>query len=176
MSLINRIIEPLQLSALDRLPALRFIEEKYKVKPSLAAIGLFVLLLLLSPVLGTHSLLTSLVCYLVPAYLSFLALESIDKEDDIRYLNYWILFSLAEVFTPFLRLFFNKFFYMIFRMAVTVLLLHPLSDLSLKCYNGFVRPFLLRHENDIDKKIDEVTKEGKRKVLDGISEGIKNIN
>jgi len=65
---------------------------------------------------------------------------------------------------------------MIFRMAVTVLLLHPLSDLSLKCYNGFVRPFLLRHENVIDTKIDEVKKEAKRKVLDEISEGIKNLN
>lgn len=150
MSLLNKIVEPLQLSALDRLPALRFVEEKYKVKPSLAAIALFVVLLILSPVLGTHSLLTSIVCYLVPAYLSFLALESTDKEDDIRYLNYWIIFSLAEVFTPFLRFFFNKFFYMIFRMAVTVLLLHPLSDLSLKCYNGVVRPFLLRHEKTID--------------------------
>lgn len=150
MSLLNRIIEPLQLSALDRLPALRFVEEKYKVKPSLAAIVLFVVMLFLSPLLGTHSLLTSLVCYLIPAYLSFLALESTDKEDDIRYLNYWIIFSFAEVCAPFLRLFFNRFFYMIFRMAVTLLLLHPMSDLSLKCYNGFIRPFLLRHEQKID--------------------------
>ena len=56
-------------------------------------------LLLLSPMLHTHSLVTSIVCYLVPGYLSFLALESKDKDDDIRYLNYWIIFSLAEVFT-----------------------------------------------------------------------------
>lgn len=150
MSLLNKIIEPLQLGTLDRLPALRFVEEKYKVKPSLAAIALFALLLLLSPILGMHSLLTSFVCYLIPAYLSFLALESTDKEDDIRYLNYWIIFSLAEVFTPFLRFFFNSFFYMLFRMAVTALLLHPMSDLSLKIYNGFIRPFLLRHEKKID--------------------------
>jgi len=34
----------------------------------------------------------------------------------------------------------------------------------------------LRHENDIDKKIDEVAKEGKKRVLEGISEGIKNLN
>lgn len=123
------------------------------MKPSLAAIGLFVVLLVLSPLLNTHSLITSIICYLIPAYLSFQALESTDKEDDIRYLNYWILFSLAEVFTPFLRLFFNKFFYMIFRIAVTFLLLHPLSNFSVKCYNNFVRPFLLRHEKQIDTKL-----------------------
>lgn len=79
MSLFKRIVEPLQLSALDRLPALRFVEEKYNVKPSLAAVVLFAVLLLLSPLLGTHSLLTSVICYLIPAYLSFLALESTDK-------------------------------------------------------------------------------------------------
>jgi receptor expression-enhancing protein 5/6 len=158
MSLLNRIIEPLQLQTLDQLPALKFVEEKYKVKPSFAAIGLFVLLLLISPLLNTYSLLTSLVCYLVPAYLSFLALETTDKDDDIRYLNYWIIFSLAELFTPFLRLFFNNFFYMIFRMLVTAALLHPITDFSLKCYNGFVRPFLLRHEQSIDSKIDNLAK------------------
>lgn len=89
---------------------------------------------------------TSFVCYLIPAYFSFLALESTDKDDDVRYLNYWILFSLSELGTPFLRLFFNNFFYMLLRMTITVLLLHPLSNLSLKVYNGFVRPFLLNHE------------------------------
>jgi receptor expression-enhancing protein 5/6 len=176
MSLVNRIIEPLQLEALDRLPALRFVEEKYKLKPSLAAVALFAVLLLLAPLLGTYSLMTSLVCYLVPAYLSFLALESSDKQDDIRYLNYWIIFSLAEVFTPFLRFFLNNFLYMLLRMAVTALLLHPLSDLSLKCYNGLVRPFLRQHEAQIDGEIDRLAKEGKKKVLEEISESIKNLS
>lgn len=150
MSLVSKFVEPLQLTALDQLPALKFVHEKYGLKPSQAAILLFVLLLLLSPFLSTHSLLTSIVCYLVPAFLSYKALETTDKEDDIRYLNYWVLFSVAELFTPLLRLFFNRFFYMVFRMAVTLLLLHPLSDLSLKFYNNLLRPFLLKHEKDID--------------------------
>jgi receptor expression-enhancing protein 5/6 len=77
------------------MPALKFIEEKYKIKPSVVLLIAFVLLLLLSPILNTHSLLTSIVCYLIPAYLSFIALESTDKEDDIRYLTYWIIFSLV---------------------------------------------------------------------------------
>jgi receptor expression-enhancing protein 5/6 len=167
--LLNKIIEPLRPTALDKLPALKFIEEKYNLKPSNAAILIFLVLLLLSPLLKTHSLLTSIICYLIPAFLSYRALESSDKEDDIRYLNYWILFSIAEMLTPFMRLFFNRFFYMIFRMAITVLLLHPLSDLSLKCYNGFLRPLLLRHEKSIDAEIDNLAQAGKKKVLEGIS-------
>jgi hypothetical protein len=59
---------------------------------------------------------------------------------------------------------------MIFRMAVTVLLLHPLSDLSLKIYNGFVRPFLLRHEGEIDSELDNLAKKGKKRVLEEISQ------
>ena len=115
--------------------------------------GIFIVLLALSPILHTHSLLTSVVCYLVPGYLSFLALESKDKDDDIRYLNYWIIFSATEVFTPLLRIFFSKFFYMLVRIAITIVLLHPLSDLSLKIYNTVVRPFLVKHESTIDENL-----------------------
>jgi len=61
---------------------------------------------------------------------------------------------------------------MIFRIVVTFLLLHPISDLSLKFYNGIVRPFLLKHEKTIDEKVDDLAKKGKKIVLDGIKEGI----
>ena len=88
-------MEPLRFQALDRMPQLQIIEEKTKLKPSYIFLIFFALLLLLSPFLKTHGIMTSLVCYLIPAYLSFLALESVDKEDDIRYLTYWIVFSLA---------------------------------------------------------------------------------
>lgn len=146
MEMIKNVLAPLQLDVLDRMPALKSIEEKYSVKPSIAVVAGFFVLLLISPLLNTYALMTSFVCYLLPAYFSFLALESTDKDDDVRYLNYWILFSLSELCTPFLGIFFNNFFYMLLRMTITVLLLHPLSNLSLKVYNGFVRPFLLNHE------------------------------
>jgi len=145
MDQLKKYLEPLKLETLDRLPGLSFIETKYKVKPSYVLLGLFAILLILSPILNTHSLLTSIICYLIPAYLSFIALESTDKEDDIRYLTYWIIFSLAEVGTPFLRFFLSSFFYMTFRIALTIVLLHPLSDLSLKVYNNLVKPFLVKH-------------------------------
>ena len=87
-----------------------------------------------------------------------------------------MLFSLAELFTPLLRLFFNRFFYMVFRMAVTLLLLHPLSDLSLKFYNNLLRPFLLKHEKDIDNEVETMAEAGKKKVLDSIEKGIKELS
>lgn len=79
MEQVNKWIEPLKFQALDRMQSLQFVEEKYKVKPSVVLLIAFVVLLVLSPLLNTHALLTSIVCYLIPAYLSFLALESTDK-------------------------------------------------------------------------------------------------
>ena len=74
MEQLNLIPEWLRPVHLDKMPRLAFIEQNYKVKPSVVGLGLFVAMLLLSPILHTHSLLTSVVCYLVPGYLSFLAL------------------------------------------------------------------------------------------------------
>jgi hypothetical protein len=61
------------------MPSLKIVEEKVKLKPSVVLLILFVVLIVLSPFLKTHNLLTSIICYLIPAYLSFIALESIDK-------------------------------------------------------------------------------------------------
>jgi len=118
---------------------------------------LLAVLLLLSPVIYTHGLLTSIVCYLAPAYLSFLALESIDKEDDIKYLNYWVIFALMEVSVPLLRLFLNKFFYMAFRVLFTLVLLHPMTNLSVVIYNNIVRPFMSKSSEAINDGINKIS-------------------
>jgi receptor expression-enhancing protein 5/6 len=146
MEKINSLLDTLHLSSLDGLPGLTFIQSKYGLRPSLVLVGLLGVLLALSPFFNTYSLLTSIICYLIPAYLSFLALESPDTEDDIRFLIYWIIFSFVEVGQPFVRFFLNSFIYMIFRVLLTIALLHPFSDLSLKIYNKLISPFLKKHE------------------------------
>ena len=74
MEQLQRFVDPLRLTVLDKMAALKPIEEKTKLKPSYLLLIILVILLLLSSVLHTHYLLTSIVCYLAPAYLSFLAL------------------------------------------------------------------------------------------------------
>lgn len=157
------------------MPSLKIIEEKFKVKPSVVLLILFVVLILLTPFLKTHSILTSIICYLIPAYLSFIALESIDKQDDIRYLTYWIIFSIVEVSTPFFRLFFNKFIFMIIRISITLILLHPLSNINSLIYNNIIRPFLNQHEKTVDKKIDGLAQEGKKKIVEGVEQVINRL-
>ena len=151
MEQLQPFIEPLRLKALDSMPQLNIIEEKTTLKPSYALLVALAALFVLSPVLQSHYLLTSLVCYVAPAYLSFLALESADKEDDIKYLNYWVIFALTEVSTPLLKLLLNKFFYMVFRVVFTLLLLHPKINLSTVIYNSGVRPLMARGREAVDE-------------------------
>lgn len=172
MDKINSILDKLRFNALDGLPGLAFIQTKYGVRPSLVLLGLLAVLFALSPLFNTYSLLASIICYLIPAYLSFLALESPDKDDDTRFLIYWIIFSLVEVGQPFVRFFLSRFIYMIFRIVLTIALLHPISDLSLKIYNKLISPFLKKHEKEIDDEINTLTEEGKKKVINTIKENL----
>ena len=64
---------------------------------------------------------------------------------------------------------------MLIRIAITVALLHPMSDLSLKIYNKLVRPFLTKHEGTIDEKLDNLAKEGKKRVIEGVKEGLEHL-
>ena len=106
--------------------------------------------------LHSHHLVTGIVCYIAPAYLSFLALESIDKEDDIKYLNYWVIFAMTEVSTPLIKLLLNKFFYMIFRVVFTLLLLHPKTNLSVVIYGNFIRPLVAKGQVTVDEGISKI--------------------
>jgi hypothetical protein len=74
MEQVNRLLEPLKLESLDQIPALKVIKDKLNIQPSVLLLIVLLVLILLSPYLRTHALMTSIVCYLVPAYLSFLAL------------------------------------------------------------------------------------------------------
>jgi hypothetical protein len=72
---------------------------------------------------------------------------------------------MVEVSTPFFRLFFNKFIFMIIRISITLILLHPLSNITSLIYNNFICPFLNQHEKTIDSKIDELAQGGKKKIV-----------
>lgn len=113
---------------------------------------------------------------MVPAYLSFLALESVDKEDDVKYLTYWIIFSIAEVSTPLFKILLSSFVYSYFRIILTLLLLHPLTGFSNKIYYKLVEPFLKKHETTIDQNLSNLAKEGKERIVDGVEEGLKKLS
>lgn len=95
----------------------------------------------------------SLTCCLIPAYFTFVALESPNSEDNIKYLTYWILFAGIELVSPVLSLVLSSLLYVFLRIGLTVALLHPSLNMTVKIYREYVEPELKKWENSIDAHI-----------------------
>eukprot|EP01136_Pigoraptor_vietnamica_P002055 Opistho-1_new@29475 len=122
-------------------------------------------------------LLTNLVGFLYPAYASFKAIESSDKNDDTRWLIYWVVyafFNILEYFTDTL-LHWIPFYYFA-KIFVLLFLMLPSTDGANLVYYKFVRPYLLNHETQIDGALrlgrkefteaaNEIAREGRNAVL-----------
>ena len=155
-NIVESIAQALKLDSLDTNESLAFVEEKTKIKPSVIALSLIVFLTLIIIVAEASALVIGISCFLIPAYFSFLALETLDQDDDKKYLTYWILFSISEVLSPLLSWAFSPTFYTIGRVLIAIGLLHPQLNLSVKLYDAYLAPLLTKHENEIDAKIDEL--------------------
>lgn len=173
---LDGLIKMAKLDILDKHESLAFIEEKTKIKPSIFALALIVFLLVVIVIAEASAFVIGICCFLIPGYFSFLALESWEKEDDKKYLTYWILFSITEVITPLFALILTPTVLTIIRVLITLALLHPQLNLSVRLYNEFISPVLLKHEKTIDDKLDEITQKGKEKFNDVVQEGIKKID
>ncbi|TPX35084.1 hypothetical protein SmJEL517_g02500 [Synchytrium microbalum] len=119
------------------------------------------------------NLLTNLIGFVYPAYASFKAIESPNKEDDVQWLSYWVVFGLLNVlefFTDFL-LFWVPFYYS-FKTAFVVYLLLPQTNASLAVkgaaflYQKFIRPTLLKEQTHIDAGFNKVKAKAAQAVND----------
>lgn len=117
-------------------------EEKTKLKPSVIALSLIVFLTIVIIVAEASAFVVGVACFLIPAYFSFIALESLDKEDDKKFLTYWIIFSISEVISPIFNWIFTPTFFTIGRVLLTIVLLHPQINLSVKLYESYIAPML----------------------------------
>lgn len=104
-------------------------------------------------------LLSSLIGFLYPAYMSFKAIQSTDKEDDKQWLTYWVVFSIFQIFDGLLSsiLSFLPFYY-IFKVAFYVYLFHPKTKGANLIYTKLVNPLLSKHQVFIDSKLSSNSK------------------
>jgi len=98
--------------------------------------------------------------FIYPAYASIKAIETKEKDDDTKWLTYWVVYSvfaLCEFFTDIF--FFWIPFYFLLKCILLVYLMAPVTNNgAVMLYEKFIRPFILRHESNIDKGIDKVKK------------------
>ncbi|KAI8928121.1 TB2/DP1, HVA22 family-domain-containing protein [Entophlyctis helioformis] len=152
---------------LSKVPALVTIEKVTNVPKTylVSAVGGVLAVLIFFNVWG--SLLTNLLGFLYPAYASFKALESANKEDDVQWLTYWTVYgfiNMIEFFSDILLYWLPLYYTM---KAVFILWLAlPLFRGAEVLYKQVFRPILIAQSSKIDNVSDKI----KNKINETASE------
>ncbi len=155
MDKINEYLIKFGLEPYTKLPIVQKISQKLKLQPQ-AIIALFIGVVAFYCVLPfVGNFITSFICFLIPAYYTFKAIESAEQEDDNRLLTYWIIFgliySLDEIFRSVLS--FIPFYHLI-RFALLISLFHSNFNGAKLIYNQFLRPVFTKYVSQIDALIE----------------------
>uniref|UniRef100_A0A1I8J2J2 Receptor expression-enhancing protein n=1 Tax=Macrostomum lignano TaxID=282301 RepID=A0A1I8J2J2_9PLAT len=102
--------------------------------------------------------LANFIGFLYPAYASVKAIETRAKEDDTKWLTYWVVyagFSLLETFTDIFLWWIPL--YAFIKCIFLIYLMVPIqANGSVLLYNRVIRPFVIKHQKRIDDTIDKM--------------------
>eukprot|EP01017_Pseudomicrothorax_dubius_P001439 TRINITY_DN0_c483_g1_i1.p1 TRINITY_DN0_c483_g1~~TRINITY_DN0_c483_g1_i1.p1 ORF type:complete len:189 (+),score=70.78 TRINITY_DN0_c483_g1_i1:17-583(+) len=161
---LDKIADTLRLREFEKVAPLKRVADKVGLPVHVLLIAAGGLSLVLIVFNYGSNMISSVIGFLYPAYMSFKALESKSSTDkDFReWLTYWVVYSFLVAVDPILSIAFfwlNPFYYLI-KVAFYVALFHPKTRGASIIYERYLRDLLKRYENQID--------EGLRKINEGI--------
>lgn len=174
MQTVLTIIDPIAKKLTEdfaHLEPVKVVAEKLKVKPGHVVMAGFSLIFLLVISGVASGLLTGIMGFAYPAYMSFKALESPGEDDDKQWLTYWVVFIFVDFFDNVLGIFLTIIpLYHLLKMIFYIYLFYPKTKGALTIYQNFLRPILTKYEKDIDTALDKgkafaekIETEGKKK-------------
>lgn len=118
------------------------------------------------------SFLASFIGFVYPAYRSIKALETLDKEDDTKWLTYWVVFSAVSVLESFTDIFFYWIpLYSLIKCAVFIFMMIPTRpNGSSLIYERVIRPYVLKNERKIDDALNHASD-----IVGDFSRGVKKM-
>ncbi|XP_070151967.1 receptor expression-enhancing protein 5 isoform X2 [Polyergus mexicanus] len=130
-----------------------FAEQKIGVDRLYIFVGSLVLLALYLVFGLGQQLVCNIVGFVYPAYQSMKALESSKKEDDTKWLTYWVVFAvftIVEFFSEYIVCWFPV--YWLFKCIFYVWLMAPTEyNGSLILYRRIIRPKFVQYQPGLDK-------------------------
>lgn len=180
MSRVKKYVQDLQKVLDDALQHKNFatdlldkLEQKTGVKKQRIALGIIVFLGIYLMVGYGGDFLCNFLGFLYPAYASIKAIESKEKDDDTKWLTYWVVYSVfhlveffADIFLFWIPLYwFLKCVFLVYCMVPT-----PFNG-SVTIYYKLIRPYVLKYEKTIDSHVDkakELVKDVKKSLDDHI--------
>ncbi|EDW61900.1 receptor expression-enhancing protein 5 isoform X1 [Drosophila virilis] len=102
-------------------------------------------------------LLCNIIGVMYPAYVSIHAIESSTKQDDTKWLTYWVTFGIFTVIEFFSHVLTQVIpFYWLLKCGFLIWCMLPMENNgSVIIYNKLVRPYFLKHHASVDKIIDD---------------------
>jgi len=151
------------------------IEDKTGVDRFFMVAGLFGIIALYLIFGHFAELVCNLVGFLYPAYVSIKAIESSTKADDTQWLTYWVVFGLMKVI-EFGSEQIEDFFpiYWLVKCAFMLWLYLPNTMGAQKIYTKFIRPYILRHQDVIDRGLKNAS-QAANKTADAVRDNLGDL-